>query len=101
MESESKGMFWRPKRKEITEWLEQKEQELAWMENKNPHLNNKQCLQRYVFTELHEVFWSEFPNILEKWLEVFVEKTGRHRPTAPKNWTPEILRQVEEVDNRM
>jgi hypothetical protein len=62
------------------------------MENKNPHLNNKQWLQRYVFTELHEVFCSEFPNILEKWLEIFVENTGRHRPTAPKNWTPEILR---------
>jgi hypothetical protein len=28
-ESESEGMFWRPTRKEITEWMEQKEQEFV------------------------------------------------------------------------
>jgi hypothetical protein len=53
-----------------------------------------------VYTELHEVFFGEFPNILAEWLEIFVEKTSRHRPVAPKNWTPELVRQVEAVDNR-
>jgi hypothetical protein len=30
-----------------------------------------------------------------------VENTGRYRLVTPKNWTPEIVRQVELVDNKM
>jgi hypothetical protein len=83
------------------QWLEQKEQEFSQKENKNPRLKNKQWLQRYVYTDLHEIFFGEFPNLLAEWMEIFVENTGRHRPVAmPKNWTPELVRQVDSVDNR-
>jgi hypothetical protein len=64
----SEGMFWRPTRKEITEWMEQKEQEFSQKENKNPRLKNKKWLQRYVYTNLHEIFFGEFPNLLAKWI---------------------------------
>jgi hypothetical protein len=57
-------------------------------------------MQRYVYTDLHEIFFDEFQNLLAEWLERFVEKIGRHRPTAPKNWTPELVGQVDSLDNR-
>jgi hypothetical protein len=93
-------MFWRPTTKYIIEWMEQKEQEFAHKENKNPRLKNKQWLQRYVYTNLHEVFFNKFLNILVEWLEIFVENTGRKRLVAPKNWTPEPVRRVDAAENR-
>ena len=84
-------MFWRPTRKEITEWMKQKKQEFSHMENKNPRLKNKQWLQRYVYIDLHEIFFNDFPNLLAEWSERFVENNGRHRPNALNNWTPKLV----------
>jgi hypothetical protein len=55
----------------------------------------------YVYTDLHEVFFGEFPNILVEWLEIFLENIGIHRQTTPKNLTPKLVRRVESVENRM
>jgi hypothetical protein len=68
-------------------------------ENKNPQMSDKQWMQRYVFTDLHEIFFDEFPKILTKWLERLVEKTRRFGATTPKNWTTELVRQLNSVSN--
>jgi hypothetical protein len=57
-------------------------------------------MQMYVYTELHDIFFGEFPNLLVEWLEIFVENIGRHKPIAPKNWTLELVGQVDSIDNR-
>jgi hypothetical protein len=72
-ESVIKGMFWRSTKKEIIEWLERKEQKFARKENRNPWMSDEQWMQRYVYTKLHEIFFSEFLIILTKWLERLVE----------------------------
>jgi hypothetical protein len=53
-------MFWRKNREEIKEWLEGKKRDFSKEENRKPHLNNEQWLQRYVFKDLHEIFFGEF-----------------------------------------
>jgi hypothetical protein len=65
----------------------------------NHRMSDKQWMQRYVFTDLHEIFFGEFPKILTKWLERMVEKTGRFSVAAPKNWTPKLVRQLNSVSN--
>jgi hypothetical protein len=35
------GMFRRKTKKEILEWLEWKEQEFYWKENRSPHMSNE------------------------------------------------------------
>jgi hypothetical protein len=40
-------------------------------------MSDKKWMQRYVFTDLHEIFFGEFPKILTEWLERLVEKTRR------------------------
>jgi len=57
------GMFWRPTMKEIIEWLERKEQEFSRKENRKPQMSDEQWMQRYVYIELHEIFFGEFPII--------------------------------------
>jgi hypothetical protein len=62
------GMFWRPTKKEISKWLEGKEREFIQKENRNPQMSDEQWMQRYVYTELHKIFFGEFPIILTEWL---------------------------------
>jgi hypothetical protein len=53
----------------------------------------------YVFTDMHEIFFGEFPKIMTEWLERLVEKKGRFSLTIPKNWTPKLLRFLNSVIN--
>jgi hypothetical protein len=58
------GVFWRSNKKEISEWLEGKEQEFSQKENKNPCMRDKQWIQRHAYTKLHEIFLGEIAIIL-------------------------------------
>lgn len=93
-------MFWRLTKKEIVEWLERKEREFARGGNRNPRMGDEQRLQRYVFTELHEIFFGKLPIILTKWLERLVKITERYRTAMPWNWTPELVRQLNFGSNK-
>jgi hypothetical protein len=91
-------MFWRlTKKRSLNGWKGRRE--FSQGENRNPQINDEQWLQRYVFTDLHEIFFGEFPNILAEWLERLVENTGRYRTVAPRNWTPELVRKLNYVRN--
>jgi hypothetical protein len=94
-------MFWRPNKEEITEWIERKQREFSREQNRNPRLNDEQWLQRYVFTDLHEIFFGEFLIILTEWLERIVENVGRYRVEALRNWTPELIRQLNTISNKV
>jgi hypothetical protein len=62
-------------------------------------MSEKQWLQKYVFTDLHEIFFGEFLVILIECLESLVGKTGKFSVTALRNWTPELVRQLNFVSN--
>jgi hypothetical protein len=51
-------------------------------------------VQRYVFIEMHEIFFGEFSIILIKLLEILVENTERYCTVSPRNWTLELVRQL-------
>jgi hypothetical protein len=48
-------------------------------------MSDKKWIPRYLFTDLHEIFFGEFPIILTEWLESLVEKMGRFNVVAPRN----------------
>jgi hypothetical protein len=48
-------------------------------------MSDKQWLQRYVYTELHEIFFGDFFIILVEWLERLVENTGRYQVATLRN----------------
>jgi hypothetical protein len=62
-------------------------------------MSEKKWLQRYVYIDLHEIFFGEFLNILTEWLERLVEKTRRFKETARMNWTPKLIIQLNDVSN--
>ena len=38
--------------------------EFAVQENRNPQVSKEQWLERYVYTEIHEIFFASFPSEL-------------------------------------
>ena len=53
-----------------------------------------------MFAELHEIFFSEFMIILIEWLERLLENTRRYRTTTLRNWTHDLVRQLNSVRNK-
>jgi hypothetical protein len=85
-----RGM-WRPTKEDIREWLNTKEIEFAVDQNHNIIINVEEWLQRYVFTNFHEIGFAEFPNNLAKWIQIFVEQPRRYRTGVSRNWTLELI----------
>jgi hypothetical protein len=56
-------------------------------------------MKSYVFTDLHEIFFGEFPKNLNEWLERLVEKNGRFSVAVLRNWTHGLVRQMNLVSN--
>jgi hypothetical protein len=61
-----KGIFgpWNPTKVKIERCLKTKELEFAQKENKNPNLTPRKYLDKYVFSDLHEVSFYDFLHFL-------------------------------------
>ena len=53
---------------EIEGWLRTKELEFAQKDNRNPSPMPEKYMDKYVFTDLHEVFFYDFPHLLQEWI---------------------------------
>jgi len=53
---------------EIEEWLGKKETKFATREKKNPIYDVHSWLQRYIHSDMHDIFFVEFTIILAEWL---------------------------------
>jgi hypothetical protein len=92
--------MWRHTKEEIGHWFDVKEINVFVDQNKNPWINTKKCLQRYVFTNLHEIFFVDFPSVLVEWIQIFFEQIGRYQTAVLRNWTHELIQQVNGVTNK-
>jgi hypothetical protein len=51
---------WRPTKEEIERWFKTKELEFAQQNNKDPIVTPHKYLEKYVFIDMHEVFFVIF-----------------------------------------
>lgn len=59
---------WRPTKKEIEKWIDQKFHNFAAQENRNLCVPKEDWLQRYLYIDEHEVFFCTLSCELYKWL---------------------------------
>jgi hypothetical protein len=60
--------LWNPTKEEIKIWLRTKEIEFFQKDNRNPRVTPCKYLEKYVFIDLHEVFFCDFPHLLQQWI---------------------------------
>jgi hypothetical protein len=90
---------WNPTKAEIESWLKTKELEFAQKDNRNPKLTPHKYLDKYVFNDLHEVFFCDFPHVLQEWILrlKYNHTTNRIRQLE---WNPTEIAHLQQVDNK-
>ena len=61
----------------------------------NPRVSKEQCLECYLSTEIHEIFFESFPYELYEWITKLADSQGRCRPEKPIVWTLELVHRLE------
>jgi hypothetical protein len=90
---------WNPTREEIKGWLRTIEIDFAHKDNRNPRITLRKYLDKYVFTDLHEVFFCDFPHLLQ---ELILRLKDKHTTNQIQQlyWTPVQIQQLQQVNNK-
>jgi len=88
-----------PSKEEINAWVEQKERTFSAEENKNSKISTEEWLQRYFFTDLHEILFSEFPIIFYEWIALIAKKKNCFRKDTPTIWNAVSINRLKSVSN--
>ena len=91
--------FWHHQKEEIENWVESKEKEFAKQKNRNLRISTEDWLQRYVFSDIHEVFFTIFPTELHVWLSRLAENKIVTHSDKPTKWTLEVIQRLKKIDN--
>ena len=57
-------------------------------------------LDRYIHDGPHEWFFCEFPVLLQEWLAKFTKKKTNFQGGESISWTPELIQELQEHNNR-
>ena len=92
-------MFWRPSVKEIGDWIEETYLKFVEQENKDPRRSSDDFLQRYVFTDIHEIFFGSIHIELHQWLSRLRERKTNFKEDQFPDWTPARINILKRVNN--
>jgi len=92
---------WNPTKKGIEDWLDRKIQKFAVQENRNLILSNEEWLDCYLYTYIHEIFFTSFPTELYEWITKLANSQGRCKLDIPIVWTPKLVRRLEATEDKI
>jgi NADH:ubiquinone oxidoreductase subunit len=78
--------LWHPELSEIDAWFETKTKEFAKTENRNPNRDSEAWLQKYIYTDVHEVLFATIPSELHSWLARLADCSGHVQSDRPAQW---------------
>jgi hypothetical protein len=90
---------WNPMKEEIEIWLTVQELEFSHKDNRSSRFKPRQYLERYVFSEIHESFFSEFPMLLQEWITWLKDTHPKNRVRSVE-WTEESIARLKRVNNK-
>jgi hypothetical protein len=92
---------WFPSKTKIQKWIEDQERDFVEAQNKNPKLSTEDWLQRYIFTDIHEIFFGGIHQELHEWLDRLADTQFEIRSRPPVAWTSMLIQRVKRVDNNV
>jgi len=64
-------------------------------------LTKEQWLNKYLYTEMHDIFFCSFPVELYEWIAKIADNQGRWRLDGPIVWTPELVQKLEASEDKI
>jgi len=92
---------WNPTKKELEDWLDLKLYEFVVQENRNLRISEERWLHCYIYTEIHEIFFTSFSTELYEWIARLADSQGRCRLDQPIVWTLELVRRLEASQDKI
>jgi hypothetical protein len=87
-------------KEEIGQWLEEKECEFSRDQNKNPWISLESSGYRGMYLQTYMRFSLLISSIvLVEWLQRLAENNGTFHTIVLRNWTPELIQQVNTISN--
>ena len=83
--------LWHPELSEIDAWFEAKIKEFEKKENRNPNHNTEAWLQKYIYTNVHEIFFATFPSELHSWLVRLAACSMHIQSDRPMEWNHKVV----------
>jgi hypothetical protein len=90
---------WFPSKTEIQKWIEYQEKDFIEAQNKNPNLSKKDWLDKYIFTDIHKIFFGGIHQEIYDWITRLGDTQFEIRPRPPMFWTLTLIKKVKRVDN--
>jgi hypothetical protein len=92
---------WFPSKIEIQKWIEEQEKDFAEAQNKNPNLSTEEWLGRYIFIDIHDIFFGGICKKLYGWLARLADTQFEIKLIPPMVWTSALINKVKIIDNIM
>ena len=73
--------------------------EFSQKDNRNPRVTPHKYLPKYMFTDLHKVFFCDFPHLLQEWILSLKDNHATNR-IRHLEWTPVRIEQLQHVNNK-
>ena len=83
--------LWHPELREIDSWFEAKIKEFAEKENRKPNRNTKAWLQKYIYTDIHEIVFATFPLELHSWLARLAACNAHVKSDKSAEWNHKVV----------
>jgi hypothetical protein len=93
-------MRWNPSQEEMQDQLFAKEDGFAQSQTKGLITNIECWKERYIYTDLHEIFFVEFPCLLYEWLKRKKTVNISLRVEEPLVWDQTTVNRIKVVDNK-
>jgi hypothetical protein len=90
---------WFPSKTKIQKWIEEQEKDFAEAQNKNPNISTEDWFGRYIFTDIHEIFFGRIHKELYEWLSILADTQLEIRTRPPMVWTSMLIKKVKIFDN--
>ena len=73
--------------------------EFTETENRDPRVSTEAWLDKYIFTDEHEIFFASLPGELHEWLSKLAETKCYTQSDKPVEWMPKAIEVLKKVDN--
>ena len=92
-------MLWHPTKNEIEDWMESKTLAFAQEESAGSQLSTENWLNRYIYSDIHEIFFAEFPILLHKWLSILATRKTNFQRREAVEWSDQLVHEITSVSN--
>jgi hypothetical protein len=82
---------WKPTKVEIESWLKIKDMEFGQKDNKNLKLIPHKYLDKYIFSDLHEAFFCDFPHVARVDIELEIKPPDKSDQTAGVEFCRDLI----------